>query len=235
VFQPHKIKWTPELIQRFWDYYSSNPSLEDTYFAKSVGRHLLDYVGRRIRIGTAVDFGCGRGDLIGYLLARTEAYGVDQSPESVATANRRFKDHPRFKGAFVGSEQLPGGCADTVFAVEVVEHMEDAPLDGLLMEARRILKPGGHLVVTTPNNEDLRRSEIMCPDCGCIFHNMQHLRSWTADSLISYIARFGFEGSAEGALLSRRQGFPRFAEMSLHRALRRYKGALIYIGAAVER
>jgi SAM-dependent methyltransferase len=233
VFEPHKIEWSPALIQRFWDYYSSNPSLEDTYFAKSVGRHLLDYVARRINIGVAVDFGCGRGDLIGYLLSRTESYGVDQSPESVATVNERFNNNPRFRGAFVGSQQLPDGCADTVLAVEVVEHMEDRPLESLLTEARRILKPNGHLVVTTPNNEDLRKSEVMCPDCGCIFHNMQHLRSWTADSLTAYIDQFGFQGSASTTNFSRRQGLARSAEMSLDRLLRRRKGALVYLGAAV--
>ncbi len=24
---------------------------------------------------------------------------------------------------------------------------------------------------------------MMCPDCGCIYHKWQHLRTWTADSL----------------------------------------------------
>jgi hypothetical protein len=24
---------------------------------------------------------------------------------------------------------------------------------------------------------------MMCPDCGCIYHKWQHVRTWTADSL----------------------------------------------------
>lgn len=233
IFEPHKIDWTPEYVRRFWDNYSSNPSLEDTYFAKSVGRHLIDYVSRRIRIGTAVDFGCGRGDLIGYLLARHYCYGVDQSPESVATVNQRFGDDPKFKGAYVDSLDIAKGSADTAFLVEVVEHLDDASLEGLLSGAHRVLKSGGHLVVTTPNEEDLRKSEVMCPNCGCAFHNMQHVRSWSAESLSAYLKQFGFHGTARRTMLSRRNGFGRFAHMTLHRTLRRPNGQLIYIGTAV--
>jgi SAM-dependent methyltransferase len=233
MFEPHKIAWTPEHVRRFWDSYSSNPSLEDTYFAKSVGRHLIDYVSRRIRIGTAVDFGCGRGDLIGYLLARHACYGVDQSPESVATVNQRFKDHPRFKGAFVDSREIEAASADAVFAVEVVEHLDDASLEGLLSGAHRVLKPGAHLVVTTPNSEDLLKSEVMCPNCGCAFHNMQHVRSWSAESLSEYLRRFGFRGSAKRTTLSPRNGVGRLAQMTLHHVTRRPNNQLIYIGAAV--
>jgi SAM-dependent methyltransferase len=233
TFAPHAVTWTPEHIRRFWDHYSSNPALEDTYFAKNVGRHLIDYIGRRIRIGTAVDFGCGRGDLIGYLLPRHDCFGVEQSPESVATVNARFGGHARFRGAFVGSQQLPDGFADTVFAVEIVEHMDDASLQLVISEARRILRPGGHLVVTTPNDENLRKAEVMCPDCGCIFHNMQHLRSWSPGSLVEYLRRSGFRGSAKTTMLSNRNGLPRLAHMLLHRALRRPNGQLVYIGQPV--
>jgi len=232
-FAPRQIDWTPELVRRFWDHYSSNPALADTYFTKSLGPHLIDYIAKRIRIGTAVDFGCGRGDLIGHLLPRYECYGVDQSPESVEGVNQRFGDNPNFKGAFVGSGQLPDASADTVFAVEVIEHMDDASIETMLREARRILKPGGHLVLTTPNDEDLRASEIMCPSCGCIFHRMQHVRSWSAQTLERYVASFGFDGRARATMLSRRRGIARSAHEFLHRLLRFKFYQLIYIGTAV--
>lgn len=235
AFVPRKIEWTPELVRRFWDHYSSNPALADTYFTKNLGRHLIDFVSKRIPIGTAMDFGCGRGDLIGYLLSRYPCYGVDQSPESVAAVNQRFELNPNFKGAFVGSRELPDASVDTVFAVEVVEHMDDASLDRLLSEARRILRAGGHLVVTTPNDEDLRISEIMCPSCGCVFHNMQHVRSWSPQSLERYLGDFGFTGKSTTTMLSRRSGIARLAHVLLHRAMRFHNYQLVFIGTAVPR
>jgi SAM-dependent methyltransferase len=44
---------------------------------------------------------------------------------------------------------LPDGVADLVFALEIVEHLVDPA--HLFDEARRLLKPGGALVITTPN------------------------------------------------------------------------------------
>lgn len=44
---------------------------------------------------------------------------------------------------------LPDGAADLVFALEVIEHLVSPT--HLLLETFRILAPGGHLVVTTPN------------------------------------------------------------------------------------
>jgi SAM-dependent methyltransferase len=170
--------------------------------------------------------------LIGYLLRRHQCVGIDQSPESVATVNSRFGGNNRFRGAFSDSRELPDGFADTVFVVEVVEHMDDRSLERLLAEARRILKPTGHLVVTTPNEENLRKAEVMCPECGCIFHNMQHLRSWSSKSLAEYLGRLGFRGSARTTFLSNRNGFPRLAHILMHRILRRPNGQLIYVGQA---
>lgn len=187
-FEQHEIDWTRERIERFWDYYSGNRALEDTYFARISGRQLIDYVRKRIRIGLAVDIGCGRGDLIGFLLDRGfRAYGMDQSTESVELVRRRFSSKALFLGA--GNEPPP---ADTAFMLEVVEHMDDAALSGALADVRRILKPGGHLVITTPSEENLDKEKIMCPECGSTFHRMQHVRSWSADTLASHLAQHGF-------------------------------------------
>jgi 2-polyprenyl-3-methyl-5-hydroxy-6-metoxy-1,4-benzoquinol methylase len=222
----HDVAWTPEKIERFWNYYSQNSALSDTYFAAQVGRHLIDFVASKIRIGTALDFGCGRGDLIGHLLKKTEACGIDQSAESVAMVNHRFQHHPRFRGAFVEASMPP---VDTVFALEVVEHMDDVALGDLLANVQRLLKPGGHLVVTTPNNENLSAAKRICPDCGCVFHQMQHVRSWTSSTLEAYLVRFGFRGTATPMLLSDKNGLKRAVHLALHR-LRGTRPNLVFIG-----
>src|SRR4051812_25125677 len=110
----HPVEWTPERIREFWSYYASNDALQDTYFSNLRGRSLVEFVSRRIPIGTALDMGCGRGDLIGYLMEAHNASGSDQSPDSVGVVTERFQGHPRFLGGFVGTSGLKDGHADTV-------------------------------------------------------------------------------------------------------------------------
>lgn len=220
MFEPHEIEWTPELVRRFWDNYGS----PDDYFAAQVGHSLLAHVSRRIAIRTAVDLGCGRGDLIARLIQSGHpAYGFDQSPESLRAVQDRFAGHPLFRG-------IEPVSADTVFMLEVIEHLDDTALASLFADARRLLVPGGHIVITTPNSENLDRSKSMCPECGSIFHHMQHVRTWTADSLKAYAGSQGFQAiSAEATLLTNHSGF----KAAAHRLLNRMKGFrphLVYIG-----
>lgn len=49
----------------------------------------------------------------------------------------------------------PDGHFDTVLCCELIEHLKDDPMH-LLAEVNRILKPGGHFLLTTPNIASLR-------------------------------------------------------------------------------
>lgn len=211
--------------------------MEDVYFAREVGRSLLNYVSKRIGIGTAVDIGCGRGDLIELLIKRgNDVYGVDQSPSSIDQVQKRFAGEPRFKGAarIDGAIQLPDCSVDAGFMVEVVEHLDDGALGKALGEAHRIIRRGGHLVLTTPNEENLALSETMCPECGSIYHRVQHVRSWSAQTLSEWVRPFGFEMvSAEATVLSRYSGPLGLAYALVYRAIRKRKPHLIYIGRRV--
>jgi SAM-dependent methyltransferase len=58
-------------------------------------------------------------------------------------------------------------------------------LGRLLETMRRMLKPEGVAIITTPNREELEKSQIFCPQCQSVFHRWQHVRSWDASSLSS--------------------------------------------------
>ncbi|MFL6863852.1 MAG: bifunctional 2-polyprenyl-6-hydroxyphenol methylase/3-demethylubiquinol 3-O-methyltransferase UbiG [Allosphingosinicella sp.] len=99
----------------------------------------------------AADVGCGAG-LLAEPLARlgAEVTGVDAAPENVAAA----RDHALLQGLAidyrVGSvEALEAGGYDLVASLEVVEHVADvrAYVRGLA----DALKPGGLLILSTPN------------------------------------------------------------------------------------
>ena len=197
-FEIHPIEWDREKTARFWNYISTRPGYQHNYFSRRVGGGILSVarlMGVRLR-GRVLDFGCGPGYLLDLLIARGVACeGADFSENSIALLNDRLKRESLFGGA-TRLERLPSGLPanayDVVFCVEVVEHLTGDELETTLAEFRRVLKPGGTLVLTTPNDEDLADSEAFCPDCGCSFHRKQHLRSWSAETLTGLMHAHGF-------------------------------------------
>jgi ubiquinone/menaquinone biosynthesis C-methylase UbiE len=102
-----------------------------------------------------VDIGCGPGFLLGCFAGwfpDMVLTGVDQSEDLLAVAKKRCPKMIPLVGD-VSSVPLPDGCADVAFALHVVEHLPQPDL--LFTEVRRILRPGGLLVLATPNPEGL--------------------------------------------------------------------------------
>jgi 2-polyprenyl-3-methyl-5-hydroxy-6-metoxy-1,4-benzoquinol methylase len=81
---------------------------------------------------------------------------------------------------------------DVILSVEVVEHLNDESLQGLLATAYGLLKPGGRFIVTTPNDEDLRRSYMYSPATDELYHRWQHVRSWNQETLPRRLTEAGF-------------------------------------------
>ena len=107
----------------------------------SVSRRLGLPAGDRV-----LDAPCGEGALAAALgRAGLEAYGADMEASARAIA----------RPALLARRPEPGRCPgptatfDAVFSIEGIEHLENRYL--FLREAQRILRPGGVLVVTTPN------------------------------------------------------------------------------------
>jgi hypothetical protein len=57
-------------------------------------------------------------------------------------------------------------------------------------EIERLLAPGGCVVATAPNGEELVLERVRCPDCGATFHRWQHQRALTPESLAALFGRF---------------------------------------------
>ena len=205
-YQPHPIVWTRERVARLWQYYGSQPGNEPLYFTAHSGASVLRFVRRHVPLEgkLVLDFGCGRGSLLKRLVAQeVTCQGLEFSAASAREAETNVGAHPRFRGIVVAGalpSPIPAASVDVVLLVEVIEHLLPDDLSPTLAEIRRVLKPGGHVVVTTPHDEDLAASMLHCPDCGSTFHRWQHLRSFTPGGLSSLMASAGFEEQVCGPL-----------------------------------
>jgi len=198
TFAPHQVEWTGDKIRRYWDYFAANPAYAGWYFSQQAGDAVIDLVGRTLTLrgGRVLDFGCGPGFLTEKLVARgiwTQA--TDTSPGSIASLCRRLDGHPAFGGAVVANglpTPLGEAAYDVVFFLETIEHLLPPEVDPILDEVHRLVRPGGHVVITTNNDEDLATDTVLCPDCGAVFHRVQHLSSWTPASLSERMRDHGF-------------------------------------------
>jgi len=108
---------------------------------------------------TVVDIGTGRGELVAVAIEQgaARATGVDYSRAAVALARDTLAAHDLDDRASVvladaRAIPLPGGEADLVTLIDVVEHLGPDELEVTLAEAWRLLRPGGRVFVHTMPN-----------------------------------------------------------------------------------
>jgi len=131
-----------------------------------------------------LDYGCGPGYLLGPLVAAgCEVWGGDFSADVVGGAWRDLNDQPNFHGVSTIAELIGREQFDVVTVLEVIEHLDDTALNETLDNIGKLLRSGGHLIVTTPNDERLEEGTVYSPIANVTFHRWQHMRSWSAESL----------------------------------------------------
>jgi SAM-dependent methyltransferase len=103
----------------------------------------------------ALDLGCGRGEWIELLRGEAvEATGVDENPVIVNACVGRGLPVVRAE-AFEYLRAQPEGAFDLVTSFHVIEHLPTETAVAWLLEIRRVLRPGGMLILETPNAENL--------------------------------------------------------------------------------
>jgi SAM-dependent methyltransferase len=109
--------------------------------------------------GTALDAACGTGRYAGYLAARGhQVVGVDSSPEMLDRARARVP-----QGAFLlGQLQqlpLPDDAVDLVVSGLALAHVP--ALEPVMAEFARVLRPGGHVVISDAHHELVFRGSVV--------------------------------------------------------------------------
>ncbi len=176
-------------------------------------RFLLDHVRAGERV---LDVGCGEGSFAAALLdAHAEVVAVDVAEEPLRRARAR---HPGLDARLIdgeGSWPLEDASFDVVWAGEVIEHVADTA--AWLSEARRVLRSGGRLLLSTPDHGARTRLRLMLSARAFAAHfdpRADHLRFYTRATLRELVREFGFDAvdvrSAAGRVLLARAVRRRF-------------------------
>jgi len=96
-----------------------------------------------------LDIGCAKGYLVSLLdESGVDAYGVDVSSYAISCAPEKIKNKLFALDISKKRFPFPDNLFDLIIILEVVEHLNS--FEHLSGEIRRTLKPGGHLLLTTP-------------------------------------------------------------------------------------
>ncbi len=174
------------------------------------------FLGKFFLAATSViDLGCGDGAMLRYLRQEgISAAGIDIDPDRVGAL--------RGEGLAVEVGLLPAalaergdGAYDGAFLGHIVEHLNREDLYQLCAELRRTLRPGGVVVIQTP---DFSRPEVGLKN---FWLDPTHIRPYPAELLGEILDEFGFEvlPGASGNLAP-------IAPLDVYVAARRRSGAV---------
>jgi ubiquinone/menaquinone biosynthesis C-methylase UbiE len=188
--------------------YTQRESGED--WAQAV-RSIVDPRGARV-----VDVGCGGGSYsTAWLdLGASSVVGVDFSAAMLSGAREHCgaRDGLVFRQGDACATGLPDACADIVFERALVHHLDDLP--AAFREARRLLAPGGALIVQDRTVEDATLPGTVENLRGYFFEKFPFLLEVES-------RRRPSAGSVEAAMLS--AGFSGVRASKLREVRRRYR------------
>ena len=132
---------------------------------------------------TWLDYGCGAGGLVRYLRSHGVSGAVGYDPSHFAPTI------PSDPGFFIPQGELDAwsGTCDVITAIEVLEHVYDPVAE--LKRLRRLLRPGGVLLITTgnaePHRDRLTKWSYVIPEI--------HISLFEPRSLAAALERAGLE------------------------------------------
>ena len=149
-------QFSPEDVARLYTQYYPRGSFDPEHFQAEVEKRgffswlagdrasAFRWVPRQVRV---LDIGCGLGTTLAYHNNRGgKAVGIEADANVQAVAARHGLDIRQ--GVFDGS-QFESNSFDYVTLDQVAEHVVDP--HALLKGVARVLKPGGTVIITTPN------------------------------------------------------------------------------------
>jgi len=146
------------------------------YFEYLLHSYAYEFAADLAEARVVLDFGCN----VGYgtnIISRNakKAVGIDVSTKAIETATQAYKGENLNFHIFDGQRApFDDGSFELIVSFQVMEHIIDT--SSYLSEIKRLLRPGGMVVITTPN-ASVRLEPGMKP------WNKYHVREYTANEL----------------------------------------------------
>ena len=150
-------------------------------------RHLLDRLGPFRQLGSLLEVGSAAG----FFLKAAERSGWTATGLEVMEAGARFARETLGLDVRLGTLEdagLPAGSYDAVVLLDVIEHLHDPR--AALAQARSLLRPGGALLLFTPNYDALSRRAL--GTAWAVLSPVEHLYYFTGGSLDRLLREVGF-------------------------------------------
>lgn len=203
---------------------------------QAVFREALRYISRNDP-GPFLDMGCGRGEIVLYLARMgKKAIGIDYSPAAIDICQEKLRVEEKSTqdlAEFIlrDCQHLPfeKKSFNRVFLIDVVEHLAPQDLKKTLLEAKRVLKEGGLIIIHTNNRyfENLTKILISASFHGLkVFFKIRktlqeasqnpyeylHINYLTGDELTRRLKEIGFEVKIEYVKPNRKEEIRKFVD-----------------------
>lgn len=151
--------------------YSSRVSTVNVIDPVNYYRHLFAYrYASQLINGSVIEIGCGDGYGIDHIIDKCDLFvAIDKKGGSLSVNSKKSFDY--FKIVLPYLTNIPSNIFDFAICYQVIEHIQEDEV--LLKEIYRVLKPGGTLLLTTPNR--LRS----------VTRNPWHVKEYTVEELSS--------------------------------------------------
>ncbi len=156
-----------------------------------------------------LDAACGEG-YGSFLLAQTAAqvYGIDIESAAVAHARARYRaPNLSYLEGSVTALPLPDAAVDLVVSFETIEHLAEQA--AMLAEFRRVLAPGGVLLISSPNQpvysgdgggvNEFHVRELTRFELAALLDPVFPQQSWYGQRVAAYSALWSEHAAADGA------------------------------------
>jgi 2-polyprenyl-3-methyl-5-hydroxy-6-metoxy-1,4-benzoquinol methylase len=142
-----------------------------------------------------LDVGCGSGTFIGSLPRHIDSIGIDVSQPQIEYARRSYGAPSKvFLTVADGWSVIEPESFDIVTLIELVEHLEQKEVHDLLVRTYTALKPGGRIIVSTPDYDGLWPAlEFVVNRFGQVPYEGQHINHFNKRRLASALEDAGFQ------------------------------------------